>query len=503
MRICVYPDRLRHQSRRVHEVSSELNSLLGRLRLTHAFLNWEVRHQGRIDSQVAQALRMGQLLVADTQQMAQFLERTASRFEQADRVDDHVIASFFDALRNLIPKLNFLSFLSAAQRNSFFLLLASFGFPAIPHVRIIPFLPLSLIAISQLTSSIGSVLNWGINSFKENIDKAKNTLQDMRDNTVKGIERTTNAFNFYKDKIEKDVKDFVSNTINSIVQFPGWVNSNFARRIPNIDNIFDGFNPGNIFDGIKDVTLSTPQTDDRPYEGEIRSGSDAWIFSKISNLQDNQMGIARISKDGEEPPKYVILVRGLNPFKIDALNNLFAAISEASHETSPYYQSVLKSILKHVPAGAEIYLAGHSLGGMIVNDLVRSGDLTGRTGDGQNRYTIKHAVTYGSPYNTTEAPGVKYTHYIDKDDSIAKIHRDKNNDGVLDINDNVVIVNCHQTSDLKERHNSYHLSTKINNTYSIPVPSDGFYNYQIINLESNEVMYTETKERCEINPKYL
>ena len=76
-------------------------------------------------------------------------------------------------------------------------------------------------------------------------------------------------------------------------------------------------------------------------------------------------------------------------------NNLFGALRLVFNKDCQYFNLTKKAILEYVPAGAAIVIAGHSMGGMVVQRIICDDELTAR-------YEFLNAVTFGSPCVVTD-----------------------------------------------------------------------------------------------------
>lgn len=76
-------------------------------------------------------------------------------------------------------------------------------------------------------------------------------------------------------------------------------------------------------------------------------------------------------------------------------NNIFSYLMVSFNTSSSYYTFAKNGILQTVPEGAKLVLAGHSLGGMIAQQLICTEEIT-------SKYEILNTVTLGSPYVVTD-----------------------------------------------------------------------------------------------------
>ena len=93
--------------------------------------------------------------------------------------------------------------------------------------------------------------------------------------------------------------------------------------------------------------------------------------------------------DGEADV-YFVAICGIDWF-MRGVNNFFAYLLVSFNYGNRYQALVRDAILRYVPEGAKLVLAGHSLGGMIAQQLICAEELT-------SRYEILNTLTLGSPY---------------------------------------------------------------------------------------------------------
>ena len=111
---------------------------------------------------------------------------------------------------------------------------------------------------------------------------------------------------------------------------------------------------------------------------------------------------------------YLVTVRGID-WTVQGCNHIFAYFAMLGNHDCKYYNLAKSAILDYVPAGATIVMAGHSLGGMVVQRLICDADLT-------EKYDFLNAVTFGSPYVVTDKSKREGTlvRLEDKSDAVPK-----------------------------------------------------------------------------------
>ena len=100
-----------------------------------------------------------------------------------------------------------------------------------------------------------------------------------------------------------------------------------------------------------------------------------------------------MTADGERDV-YLLTICGIN-WVTSGANNFSAYLSALFNKKSAYFDLVKRSVLEYIPEGSAIVAYGHSLGGMMLQQIVCDGDLT-------EKYEFINAVTFGSPYVGTD-----------------------------------------------------------------------------------------------------
>ena len=111
---------------------------------------------------------------------------------------------------------------------------------------------------------------------------------------------------------------------------------------------------------------------------------------------------------------YLVTVRSLDRVARGA-NNLLGALRLTFSGKCQYFNLTKKAIMEYVPEGAAIVIAGHSMGGMVVQRIICDDDLTAK-------YEFLNAVTFGSPCVVTGKAKREGTlvRFEDADDIIPK-----------------------------------------------------------------------------------
>lgn len=128
-----------------------------------------------------------------------------------------------------------------------------------------------------------------------------------------------------------------------------------------------------------------------------------------------QITPAVLSSGGGAQDVYLVALRGTG-FTMSKANNVVACFLSAFNITTDYYTMTLEAIYQYVPEGAKIVFAGHSLGGMIEQQLSCTEELTAK-------YEILNIVNVGSPYVLADASKREGTlvRFAEKSDIIPRL----------------------------------------------------------------------------------
>ncbi len=131
----------------------------------------------------------------------------------------------------------------------------------------------------------------------------------------------------------------------------------------------------------------------------------------------NLSGIDSLMKSGLDGLRGKIVNAALNPagtladvinepqIKDFVLNQIDPDFRSSLGKTTMFQAQILRAMKSYgIPAGANIILVGHSLGGMDAQNLVNNPQFN-------NSYHALEVITYGSPLTTADSPAVKYVRY--------------------------------------------------------------------------------------------
>lgn len=103
---------------------------------------------------------------------------------------------------------------------------------------------------------------------------------------------------------------------------------------------------------------------------------------------------ATLHQNGTDKPVYIVALSGTEIIWSDytglqateALSDLLCGFDQ----DNSYSRAVARSILQNIPAGSDLILYGHSLGGMVAQDTAANETI-------KENYNILNTITYGSP----------------------------------------------------------------------------------------------------------
>ena len=149
----------------------------------------------------------------------------------------------------------------------------------------------------------------------------------------------------------------------------------------------------------------------------LRSVADVatYILRRPSGEGEIHISPALLTTEEGEENVYFVAVYGATGTMKKA-NNVIACFLCAFNLSSRYYEMVRDAVLEHVPEGAKVVFAGHSLGGMVEQQLICTEAIT-------SRYEVLNALNVGSPYVATDAGKREGTlvRFADRYDLIPKL----------------------------------------------------------------------------------
>lgn len=167
------------------------------------------------------------------------------------------------------------------------------------------------------------------------------------------------------------------------------------------------------------VKLFVKEKDAPIDQSQRQPNSDAWLYKQIPSSQSGKIKIATVGKDENGNNRYAVFIPGTDFSDVNKTNNAFSALEESTFFDSAYYKKIVATLLDEFPPdkaqGVEVNFVGHSLGGMVANQLPNDKRL--------QHLKFGSVTTYGAPrtYDPKEQPrkGVIYKNYIEDEDIIA------------------------------------------------------------------------------------
>ena len=112
---------------------------------------------------------------------------------------------------------------------------------------------------------------------------------------------------------------------------------------------------------------------------------------------------------------YLVAIRGTGS-SMQKANNVLACFLSSFNLSSNYYEMVRDAVYEYVPEGSAILMAGHSLGGMVAQQLSCTDEFTAK-------YELISTLNVGSPYVVTKKEKREGTlvRCVDRHDVIPKL----------------------------------------------------------------------------------
>lgn len=144
--------------------------------------------------------------------------------------------------------------------------------------------------------------------------------------------------------------------------------------------------------------------------------SAASIFDLIEMISGSDSPIA-ITQIG--PNRILVTISGTELNNLSYDTNIWNALGTGMGQNMPYEQDVIDAIetycAEHGLTNPQVVLAGHSLGGMVAQQVADTG-----------MFDVTQVVTYGSPIMGDPVPGVKYDIYEAQGDLVPLLSRYEN-----------------------------------------------------------------------------
>ena len=155
----------------------------------------------------------------------------------------------------------------------------------------------------------------------------------------------------------------------------------------------------------------------------------------IVQLLSSQKNPITIIQTG--PMQYVVLLKGTDFGNWTLTNNGVSAFQGAFALPGRYERQVRELIQQNVKPGASINFVGHSLGGIVANNLTDNQDFNAR-------YHIQSVTTIGSPQTSQIRPDVEYHRYRNANDPVPFLDGGLLAPSVIDMNKQGAELNSQQ-----------------------------------------------------------
>ena len=171
-------------------------------------------------------------------------------------------------------------------------------------------------------------------------------------------------------------------------------------------------------DGSSSVGLVTPESLFRDGETLVMENVAevaTYILKRAAGDGEIHISPAVLSTEEGEQDVYFVAAYGATA-GLKKANNVIACLLCALNLSSNYYRLIRDAMLQYVPEGAKVVFAGHSLGGMMEQQLSCAEEIT-------SRYEVLNIMNVGSPYVLIDASKREGTlvRFADKYDVIPKL----------------------------------------------------------------------------------
>ena len=150
--------------------------------------------------------------------------------------------------------------------------------------------------------------------------------------------------------------------------------------------------------------------------GNITQVCDAQVLAKVLFERYSSgypIRVVRLS-NSDMPQTWLVLLAGTE-FNILAQSNTPLAWLEAFQVSSKFRQEVAQVITSWAPAGSNLIMVGHSLGGMVAQNLAADSTFRGN-------YKGIDVITYGSPKTVEPVSGIDYVWFAAVNDIVPTIN---------------------------------------------------------------------------------
>ena len=165
------------------------------------------------------------------------------------------------------------------------------------------------------------------------------------------------------------------------------------------------------------TSMNTVEQTVKPYTDLLTDPtSAASIFDMIHMISGSNEPIA-ITQVG--PNRILVTISGTNMSNMSYDTDIWNALGTGMLQNMPYEQDVIDAIQQycqeHNLTNPDVVLAGHSLGGMVAQQVAEKGI-----------FNVTQVVTYGSPVMGDPVPGIQYDIYEAQADAVPLLSRYEN-----------------------------------------------------------------------------
>lgn len=147
------------------------------------------------------------------------------------------------------------------------------------------------------------------------------------------------------------------------------------------------------------------------YPATLRTLNDAMRFA--STRESFEIHKALLYAPDKEPENiYFVALRGTDrSFDKTDILGVFPCLKAFMNKENIYFDLVKKEMLKNIPAGSKVVMTGHSLGGMIAQQICVDAELNGN-------FTFVNVLNIGSPYVPVKTRLCPLRRFADRADMI-------------------------------------------------------------------------------------
>jgi uncharacterized protein YukE len=281
-------------------------------------------------------------------------------------------------------------------------------------------------SLQNQTSSLGSIyarLQWEVHQ-QASIDGQIHRARHMATELVTRLEAMAHYVRRKADMFEEADRQGLdavarahglhTDIIGRYAQNAGWSALGASMALGRLARM--GHIIGDVGENLEGMVTAVPPAGGQQSSEEPRTYNPTTMQEMVELLEGGEEHI-RIMKVGEND--YVVLLKGTEfGFGRQGVTHDITGAVHGNLELSGEYESLVREAIEAniTDTDANIHFVGHSLGGMIANNLADNQDF-------RDRYpNLQSVTTFGSPANVREAPGVEYTRYWNSTDVVPSLN---------------------------------------------------------------------------------